>query len=923
MIALKTEPTTSREIDAYYRHVRRELDRLLATMAPKPRRRLFLDHDPEPATKHALPLGWTDFKSVHITRNSTMAESLSWGAKRAFYEGILLHEVGHLIWTTSTDSAEWRMAWYKRYPHFGVSFWVGFEDGLEDARINWRVMEQWPGTPARSLRLLYSQMWEGVPDWDAHWDDSAWAHVWVISQALFEIAVFNRLKYPVLPNVRVQAVIEECLPFVQKLRNAPTTAAKNLILDADIMPRLLPWLDAAKQEIEDTMEEMAERTVPLYGGMPEDVESCDGSAGDGIESKRPSTSSAPPVSKRVSRTMTATDADETESSATSDETSTAESHAAAESDAGSDDESDIPSSGAKSDASATDASGDDSIMDASAESGTIADPDSESTGAGSAESTSDPSHEDTAADGKSVRGDATDEESSGDEAGTDKATDSTAAADDAKDADPTALNEDTTADGRSVHGDAADAESTGDEARADGSADSTGSEGDAENAEPETLDDDTAAAGKSGDGDAEDDGAPLDDADTEDDLAEPSHDESTPTEDTPMGESKPGGSDTEGSDDPEDSGPADNASLDSDSKTGNDLTPREEPMPDLNWDPMGDAEPFDEPELDEAAGELVLTDDEFDAIQNTLDELVGDWIAAGEAEAARDAEIELRHRKTDAAVSAWKPEGVHHRVSVRIIVPEVRPDWAAQRREEAAPMVRAFLRELKRLEAEHDTGWETSQRRGQVDPRAVWKRSMGRVDYFRRRLVPDDQKDLAVLALLDASGSIQGDPRRYKAQILAGIMLATVLRTQAVPHSVVSFNTYGPEVQHHVLIGFDKWQDPAAVDRVASYVASGENRDGYSLRWATDYLARQEASRSLLIVVSDGVPSHGGYGNSSGLQDTALAVQEAEKRGVTVLGVSIGNDHHYVPDLYPRRICLDNPLGLPKALGKTILQLIS
>lgn len=917
MIQLKTEPSTPHEVDAYYRHVRHELDRLMATMAPKPRRRLFLDHDPAPETKQALPLGWTDFKSVHITRNSAMAEKLSWGAKRAFYEGILLHEVGHLIWTTSTDSGSWRVAWYTRYPHFGQSFWLGFEDGLEDARINWRVMERWPGMPARSLRLLYSQMWDGIPDWDTHWDDTAWAHVWAISQALFEVAVFNRLKYPVLPNADVQAVIEDCLPFVQKLRNAATTAAKNQILDDEIMPRLLPWLDAAKQEIEEAMDALAERVVPLYGRMPEDVESCDGSAGEGIESKRPNTSSAPGVSQRVVRTMTAADADEAEGTnspgseaapeAPAASAATAPSASSAAQPSGdSAAESDIPGSDASRDDSATSDSGDEPESPGSA-SGSV-----EGDAAESSADITNPSSTGALPESSPAADADAGTPGNGDSADEGQATDEGRAAD-SKDASA----------GQPADGDSTDGLGPNSDDPAEAGESQPGSTGEqpAESSDG-SSDAASAATAKPSDGAATDNPTMGDeDADTEGSHPGSVSEEPTESGDVPFG---PSVEEAIGNDASSGASTPSVGSGRTNTRSKEDLMPHDDPIPDLGWDPTGEGGPVDDSEFDPEAGDdLILTDDEFDAIQHGLDDLVGDWIEAGEADAAREAEIALRHRKTDAAASAWKPEGIHRNVPARIIVPDVYPEWAAQRKDEAAPMVRAFLRELKRLDASRDAHWETSQRRGQVDPRAVWQRSVGKSNYFRRRIVPDDQQDLAVLALLDASGSIDSDPRRYKAQILAGIMLGTVLRTEGVPHAVIAFNTDHPAVRHHVLIGFDQWQDPAAVDRVASFVASGANRDGYSIRWATDYLARQEASRSLMIVVSDGMPSDSGYGGSVGLQDTALAVHEAEKRGVTVLGVSIGNDHHYVPDIYPRRICLDNPLGLPKALGKSILQLIS
>src|SRR5699024_1183682 len=67
-----------------------------------------------------------------------------------------------------------------------------------------------------------------------------------------------------------------------------------------------------------------------------------------------------------------------------------------------------------------------------------------------------------------------------------------------------------------------------------------------------------------------------------------------------------------------------------------------------------------------------------------------------------------------------------------------------------------------------------------------------------------------------------------------------------------------------------------------------DNRDGLSIRVATEELQRRAEKHKFLLVFSDGEPAADGY-HQNGIIDTKTAVIEARKRGIKVIGVFLAN----------------------------------
>jgi nitric oxide reductase activation protein len=72
--------------------------------------------------------------------------------------------------------------------------------------------------------------------------------------------------------------------------------------------------------------------------------------------------------------------------------------------------------------------------------------------------------------------------------------------------------------------------------------------------------------------------------------------------------------------------------------------------------------------------------------------------------------------------------------------------------------------------------------------------------------------------------------------------------------------------------------------------AGGGNKDGYSIRVATRELEKRKEKKKILLVLSDGLPSHYKYGRDHALDDVKNAVEEARKKGIRVVSILFGDN---------------------------------
>jgi len=135
---------------------------------------------------------------------------------------------------------------------------------------------------------------------------------------------------------------------------------------------------------------------------------------------------------------------------------------------------------------------------------------------------------------------------------------------------------------------------------------------------------------------------------------------------------------------------------------------------------------------------------------------------------------------------------------------------------------------------------------------------------FNRKVI-NKSKDVAVTVVIDMSGSMDGSKSHHA--IAAVTHLHNVLHCALrIPLEIIGFSEswHGRcglnEVGRHVIVqAFDRPRHNSQVEEDMRRVLPfpGANRDGECLLWAYHRLLRKNASRHIMIVLSDGQPRSG------------------------------------------------------------------
>ena len=198
--------------------------------------------------------------------------------------------------------------------------------------------------------------------------------------------------------------------------------------------------------------------------------------------------------------------------------------------------------------------------------------------------------------------------------------------------------------------------------------------------------------------------------------------------------------------------------------------------------------------------------------------------------------------------------------------------------------------------------------------------------YWYRNQLEIDTPDLAVLILIDGSGSMSGD-KQAKAMESA-LILHEVLKRQDIPHSIIEHNAPGAtnKININILLDFFAKEDDKL--NILKVDANYCNRDGLALLWAERHLAKIQSETKLLLVISDGQPYHPtrdestDYRGLPAISDTTKIVKQITKRGINVIGIALENETSRCYDslraIYPTLLKCDNLKELTKKLLGTI-----
>jgi hypothetical protein len=236
-----------------------------------------------------------------------------------------------------------------------------------------------------------------------------------------------------------------------------------------------------------------------------------------------------------------------------------------------------------------------------------------------------------------------------------------------------------------------------------------------------------------------------------------------------------------------------------------------------------------------------------------------------------------------------------------------RPDWCmvdevVPRMADGMPMAVAGAATLRRPLARLGTGLVRRNRQLDGDDidvdAAVEARADGLAGITRDQAVYVDtlrrQRDLAVLVLLDISGSAAepgaGGKPVHEQQRATAAALAAALHGLGDRVGLYAFYSQGRTAVRFARVkGFDDALDTLALRRLGGLVPGAYTRLGAAVRHGAAMLEEQGGTpRRLLVVLSDGLAYDHGYERPYGEADSRRALAEARLRGIGCVCLTVG-----------------------------------
>lgn len=201
--------------------------------------------------------------------------------------------------------------------------------------------------------------------------------------------------------------------------------------------------------------------------------------------------------------------------------------------------------------------------------------------------------------------------------------------------------------------------------------------------------------------------------------------------------------------------------------------------------------------------------------------------------------------------------------------------------------------------------------------------------YWYRMLPHEEPLDLAVLLLIDGSGSMSGE--RREAAVMSAVILHEVLKRQNISHSVVEHRAYfdDPKIDINILLDFNCRKEEQL--NLLKVSAHGDNRDALALYWSEKYLnTKVENKYKLIISISDGSPCHSydDYYPPVSSKDTADSVKKIQKRGIHIIGISLDSPgececYSQLKEIYPNLVACNDLSRLPMQVLGVVSKLLN
>nr|CBH38427.1 hypothetical protein containing von Willebrand factor type A domain [uncultured archaeon] len=204
------------------------------------------------------------------------------------------------------------------------------------------------------------------------------------------------------------------------------------------------------------------------------------------------------------------------------------------------------------------------------------------------------------------------------------------------------------------------------------------------------------------------------------------------------------------------------------------------------------------------------------------------------------------------------------------------------------------------------------------------------VQYFidkRLRLSPSERnyvrtenrtRDIAVAFLVDMSGSTVGSTILCEKEAL--ILMSEALKELGDAFAIYGFSGYGRDnVVFFLIKDFEDSYDLRVQCKISTMTNKQSTRIAPAIRHATTKLRRREEGTRMLILLSDGKPLDRDYYGNYAIEDTRMALKEAQRYGVKSFCITVDREAaEYLPRMYAdsRWVVIDDVLKLPAKITR-------
>lgn len=233
-----------------------------------------------------------------------------------------------------------------------------------------------------------------------------------------------------------------------------------------------------------------------------------------------------------------------------------------------------------------------------------------------------------------------------------------------------------------------------------------------------------------------------------------------------------------------------------------------------------------------------------------------------------------------------------------------------------------FRKEVEKIFVDKVVINQRNQSKGILSTNDIWRVDLKDYNVFEKNGTPV-KTDYVAYLLGDGSGSMYGEKITHCIDALS--ILEEGLKN-IIPFKSTIFNCdgYGLTTHHTIKEFNENSSNNYAFNFGQSFDADNGNKDGFSIRIATKELEKRSESKKILFILSDGLPSVYKNGEKEGMNDVKEAVKEARQKGIHVVALMFGTQHHrdaYIENykyMYEKNIISCSPEHITNQLVRNI-----